>query len=1375
MSAPRHIPAPTPRRGFALVLSLTVMALLVLVILAAAGLVAVESRFALQSIRSAQARLNAAMALRQALGVLQQEMGPDQRVSAGATLLDANPDTLDPGDSVDGALPLRHPHWIGSWNSYRPGLGQVLAGPGPAPDRIGKAEATGADASPFAPSYQKAGLIAGQRTFRRWLVSGSPGGEGNAAPMAGEDGTASGALAAIRSAWTWNPELATDAPGRRLLGAGTLGLPSVSPTEYCAQVQAPSVALPDGAGNPLGRIAWWVTDNALRATAGLAPAPAPRNHWERTAQLMAPARMAPEVPPLTPGGAQPLALLSSAVRTTDGLGELGFDPARAARAGRFEDLAGALANPAGGWRAHWFDLTASSRGVLASVTDGLLRRDLSLMLENPLRVNAAESHIDLLTDTPPPCGHSVPTYGYWSAQIKSAAYLPLLVYGHRHPNATFVGHPWTDLWQWYQAQTGQAFPGYPGEAPIGVRNAGAETPVRRAPRPFGATHNAGDSMHQDTYGQLSYPRFARCQYIYSYTAAADGVAADGTARYRLNIAVNPVVTFWNPHNYRLEFPAPTATGPVYPSAKIGGQSIAFHVGIRRHNPTTNSWGAVTWLTRSAPGLPAPNDRWIHNSFFPEVIWLKMRTQSGPERLAMDPGEVRLFSLAEDATVTVSGTDIHRVGTPGWKPEFEITSTGAVLGKAGLPPLSTWTWHGGPRDKVVVRPYFSATNAYPETVKYNQTWYGADAHVGAWVINCNPPHSSVGPGEYRANNYAVLGQRVEQGLLRRVWDDGLAPERELAQCVGRNVPFATIVQALKTERGDLNGRFYPNLHFLSSSLLESARVLDAAREPDHAWLRNYGHEIAIEQLDGTFESLVQCDPDGRAFFGGGWEPQTGSKFVAGTEQPYWPVVSMGLLQNAQLGQEALGAPRLNQLRTDGAITAAFGNSVAFFGIPADRVASRTTTADRDIAGLAGAGTRFLLDHAYLANRELWDNWFLSTVARQDTPSFAAHGIPGRDLAQVLDDFRLGRTPLPQPRLSWWRGTGEPNDRAAWERLLTGIPYAEAGIPAGTGRNGDRCAARAEDVLARNLLLEGAFNVNSASKEAWKALLFSNRGKPVSYDGTSSGSPGRMLTETQANRTPFPRFAVPLGPCADTSAFPGEPERFWWTGYRALTDAQVDALADAIVQEVKRRGPFLSLAEFVNRRVAPRGAGTTEWFARQAGRTARSLADNRPESRGALQAAIDRTDINARWSATGRTYTLAELTTGDGPVLGSNLLSSPVFGNLPDDGSGRPLPRAYGAPGFLMQADVLNAIGAALAVRGDTFTVRVAGEGPRGEGVAYAEAVVQRLPSYVVTRSTGISVLGDQPETPWSELTHPANRALGRRMRVVSFRWLSPAEL
>ena len=44
---------------------------------------------------------------------------------------------------------------------------------------------------------------------------------------------------------------------------------------------------------------------------------------------------------------------------------------------------------------------------------------------------------------------------------------------------------------------------------------------------------------------------------------------------------------------------------------------------------------------------------------------------------------------------------------------------------------------------------------------------------------------------------------------------------------------------------------------------------------------------------------------------------------------------------------------------------------------------------------------------------------------------------------------------------------------------------------------------------------------------------------------------------------------------------------WSDLRTLSDTQIRALADNMVKEVKKRGPFLNMSDFINRRLQSGG--------------------------------------------------------------------------------------------------------------------------------------------------------------------------------------------
>lgn len=349
------------------------------------------------------------------------------------------------------------------------------------------------------------------------------------------------------------------------------------------------------------------------------------------------------------------------------------------------------------------------------------------------------------------------------------------------------------------------------------------------------------------------------------------------------------------------------------------------------------------------------------------------------------------------------------------------------------------------------------------------------------------------------------------------------------------------------------------------------------------------------------------------------------------------------------------------------------------------------------------TRYLhLDMPYLVNRILWDRYFFSSLPQD---------------IDALEDFVSGTTPLPNSRLVPFSTNG-PTD-------VDSLRY--------TGDTG------VFERVAGALMLNGAFNINSTSVSAWEALLNSTADlelplyRPLDggRDGVNSGD-GPVFTRFSRN--------------FDTG---DEPENELFAGARRLSLEQTRALAGEIVRQVKLRGPFGSVADFVNRTLAP-------------------LTDERSKS-GALQAAIDAVGYrsgdsvepinqaaDAISTATPRNY----LDGGDDPreYSAADGLSIPA------------LPQATGAPGYLLQGDLLQVLGPVLAARSDTFVVRAYGDvrNPLNGAVvarAWCEAVVQRIPEALEIPD------GSSPE---QERIAPEGE-FGRAFQVVAFRWLDEEQI
>lgn len=108
---PQDPVTPCRRPGFSLVLSLVVMSVVLLTVITVASFVTIESRLAAQHQHYLRSKLNAAVSLRLALSHLQQEAGPDRRITARADIL-AN--TTQPGWTWG---TIRNPLWTGVWRS----------------------------------------------------------------------------------------------------------------------------------------------------------------------------------------------------------------------------------------------------------------------------------------------------------------------------------------------------------------------------------------------------------------------------------------------------------------------------------------------------------------------------------------------------------------------------------------------------------------------------------------------------------------------------------------------------------------------------------------------------------------------------------------------------------------------------------------------------------------------------------------------------------------------------------------------------------------------------------------------------------------------------------------------------------------------------------------------------------------------------------------------------------------------------------------------------------------------------------------------------------------------------------------------------------
>jgi hypothetical protein len=372
---------------------------------------------------------------------------------------------------------------------------------------------------------------------------------------------------------------------------------------------------------------------------------------------------------------------------------------------------------------------------------------------------------------------------------------------------------------------------------------------------------------------------------------------------------------------------------------------------------------------------------------------------------------------------------------------------------------------------------------------------------------------------------------------------------------------------------------------------------------------------------------------------------------------------------------------------------------------------------------GVTSYALLDHSVLANHALYDRAYFSTFAP----------VGSTPAATGFTDFMGDNKPLRSQLFQAYLPAGRTVDDAKAEL------FASDGKP----------TSSAYKLAAQYQVVKGPFNVNSTRVQAWKAMLSSMNRSNLMTLWAKSG----LLATTPSGDIPSPAMTLHNG-SATTGAFAvaniDDQIANQWNGYREFSEADIEKLATEIVKQVRLRGPFLSMSEFVNRRIGPDSVLT---------RT------------GALQNAIDDSKLNDG------TFTTQV------PVAAEHVSDANVYGfKTPIAATGNP---AAGAPGWLSQADILKLLEPAATVRSDTFVIRTCGEATDSAGNvtarAYAEAVVQRVPEYVNPSDPAVAKVPNPnaPNGPVDSVTPmiaaPDNISFGRRFVMTSFKWLSENEI
>ena len=1224
--------------GFALVIALSVMAFALVLILALVGSVAVGQQGSRIAMQQVSARQNALISLQLAIGELQSRIGPDQRATASADILDErnNPYTLvwhsDPDfgwdpDLLDwntGGAIRNHSHPLVSAN----------------PDTLSR-------------------LITGAGRFDEAVFTD---------PVD---------LLAV-----FNP--GSDAP---------------------ASLKGDRLPLTDTDSRVIGHCAWVAQDESLKANLSVQDAAQlatdHRGHEVDAGHRMALAETSRRLsvfPGANPAGVE-----------IDGRQPFSsFDPQDATQAAARRKAAhlgnwisGGLLDP--GDVGNWTDseqiapyrnhFTFYSRGVLADTKNGGLRRDLSRGLD--------DQYFEKL--------HNVPVFG---ADRNGN----VIADGINQP----VGDQWKFLRDYYQfyrpldnglaRSLGDGRNTFHGVSDVTSANPNVrirlthediarglngmyssarytnETPpystliTPRTPAPRsnpGRDASVGENDWFLLTPQIRPVVLRNALKIGSYFEKITDVSHEHHGKYRLAVTSYPVLTLWNPFNVAIDLaPSPSANpmGSAHSLKLHQDANIELHLGVNRISGDSGE----NKLKRFQLKTIAPNvilnagTRGVPSEMPPGAIWVLGLTRSHEKDIDADINNVELAPVSNSSSVSELNRIINKVDE--YILEQKVDAYGNPVFNPDGSPKMIKVWKGifEPSDKITLLE--ADLQNYHKEHRNEYRWFG---QIQSGTVNhyCfNTGENSDLPKPYHAAVPLYLG----------------AVETLDNEDVGLT-PLVTIhFNANTTGQQDRNPAFpaFAQVNFLGANPLVVAED-DTKGDVKALYHRERSNATGLD-FNNVFPE--HDFSNGRGYYGKSFESGDGVTRITLYDLPRHPVISIADLKNLTLGwcedthARPIGAswplaslrdlsdPYIRSVAPDGYGTNIYGDTGQYRN---------------------GAGC----DTSYFYNEALFDAYFFSGIPsseRDGSAPLRRQTFPyGREFNQdYIDDNR----PPANTRLGYY---GRPT--------LDDL----RGLANGAGR----ATYDGFEKAAAHLMIDGPFNINSTSPQAWQSILSGFRGLEIV--GVANDYGGKVTYDAPGSA--FVDNFVPSGDDNDLYA-----------GHRRLNDGEVEALSDELVDEIRSRGIATTLGAFVNRDL--NGAGHEQRMGR-----------------------IDTAIRNAGLNDSPRTE-MVDRYASNHPGVGAHLFGE----NLIEES-------AAGLPGYLKQQDILRPLTPVMTTRGDTFLIRGYGESIDPgtgliEGRAWCEAIVQRVPDYV-----------DETVDPWEPATGPRNEKFGRKLKIIRFRWISGNDL
>jgi hypothetical protein len=939
----------------------------------------------------------------------------------------------------------------------------------------------------------------------------------------------------------------------------------------------------------------------------------------------------------------------------------------------------------------FYALTNLSRGLLVDVTQGKFQTDLSLLFADDA-LPASYSGRHLYSDSQTPLATAPERFG---GDDIDGFVQPL-----PNPDPTWdLLHSHYRLYRDVEEKSGEYY------MPLGnsLTNdpASGVTPIFNYGSGFDLLNNPVKTVNAGfENNQQILPVVSNAQFIYSLINSYDPTKD----RCNAQVVTDVVVTLWNPYNFNIEvnnmelefyrFPVSFAFYRRDPVSGLVDVSPGdyFHVSSMHH-----PWNIA--------GVSAGADWSLRDS-------VPYRVRITGTKLA--PGEFRVFGVTDysdnthlsrpimnhEATYLTHGMALGN----GFDETQGGVQTSAIMWKDNGSPGEEHGWLYGAlgesvtvaaKSRMVEAGYggFKDLNG-EEPGAFIKIYMGDGGDLARITGNSfEPALDELYSNGNRAPIGAIVLNSSNLSVVMPDIDVSDTPEHALGHYTGwqdplkAKTPMVIASLRLKTEQSTNDIDSEPNSRKWLNNGITNPYFSNGLAGDQNLDEQNLQYELTWEPMtDWSSIPAVEMDGDHRGFGGSGVDSETGVTQAVVSQIPLAPATSIAQFTHAPLSKSGL-APLTSQI---------VGNSFA----------TPVITRDKKMEDYDALKTQYL-DHSYLANSTLFDGYFLSTAV-DETNQTVAVSAP-RSLATTLTEFFSGVSPLNNPS---FEATVSQNPN------ITKDSY---------------------DDFAKYLYNKGAFNVNSTSVEAWALFLASGSQEVLPIlDALTANKNLSDSVASEDDLVAFSRFSPMLGNNYADSDKANDPAR-WQGGARRLSSDDIwddkgtpdnpsddTGLASEIVKQVKLRGPFQSVSEFVNRRL-----------------TEDALGDY-----GALQAAINASNINASqsWDV-------------DAPINDSEIGGTGT-GSTSD-----------GAPDQLTQADLLNRLAPSLTVRGDTFRIRAYGEvqGIFGNvSSAICEAVVQRTHDYV--DSSDASNVAYRDLTPSSP-----NQIFGRKLKIVSFRWLSQDEI